>query len=303
MRSEQYFSSELQERLRQVNTLFIDVDQCIYPGPDELNGVFTELAQRYKLIPCTSRSLGEMEAESYPGKDVLLASSNGIFEAGLMIKVNGEIQTTCGANDLQNLDEIRKRLRMAFIPIGPRNTDDKYSFGDYSKDPNAFGSFPTNQKDLKPMPFVFSNYPNQLSVILWPSGNARECPTDYNYFACADFVESLRNENPKLFNNISITRTDGSVLIRPNSPNNEIITKLHGVQSLQTQCGIATETSLFIGDDEQMDLPVAQYISKNGGLVVVPENASEKIKLRAGLILPGYAGSALMPFLQTLTQI
>lgn len=303
MRSEQYFSIELQERLKQVNTLFIDVDQCIYPGPDELNGIFIGLAQRYELIPCTSRSLGEMETEIYPGKSALLSNPNGILEAGLMIKANNEIQTTCGKAELQNLDEIRQRLKMAFVPIGPRSTENKYIFGNDPKDPNAFGRFPTEQIDRQPMPFTFANYPNQISVILWPSGSARECPTNFDYFACATFVESLRMENLELFDNISITRTDGSVMIRPNSPNNEIITKIYGVQLLQAQCGMAIETSLFIGDDKQMDLPVAQYISKNGGLVVVPENASEEIKLSADLILPGYAGSALMPFLQTLTQI
>jgi len=303
MRIEQEYNPELQERLRQVRTLVFDVDQCLSPGPVELDSVLDQLASQYDIIPCTSRSYGEMEAESYPGKDVLLSSPNGIFEAGLVIKKNGDARPSCDPAALEKLIEIKSRLQSEFIPIGSRSKADKYQFINEPADPNSYGTFPKIQGSTNPLPFTFSNYQGQLSLIMWPSGTARECPLGFNYFACAEYVESMREKDQQLFENVSILRTDGSVLIRPNGPRGRPITKLRGVQQLENQKILKPSTTLFLGDDEQMDLAVAEYVKENGGFVITPDNAADQMKKAADMILPGNAGVAVLPFLQMLLKL
>lgn len=299
--------SELQERVRKCETLVVDLDGSLLPGPPELDSCLIALNKVVNIIPCTTRSWGEMTTEKYLGKASFINSPFGIYEAGLVIKSGENLRLLCNPEDIRRLTGLEELITKNFTRIGPRSPSNRYEL---ISDPDDLWAWSYLQSSLgkeyvkgKAVPLLIPPYPNQFSLVIWPSGSARTCPSERFFYQVCFFLDGLKAGMPQLFDNMSILVGDESVIVRPNAPDGSLITKLTGVKFLEATEVIQPEKTIFIGDDDPLDLPVTQYIRKKNGITIVPSNADKKIKKSADLIAPGIAGEAILPILREIERI
>ncbi|MBI3620060.1 hypothetical protein HY214_02870 [Candidatus Roizmanbacteria bacterium] len=264
------------------------------------------LSRQAILIPCTSRSWGEMLEQDYPGKGVLTETAYGIYESGLVVKKRDEVVLLCEESRLVQIEKIKELVQADFIPRGRRAKESKYELTEGLDDRWAFGYLgsmlgeETISKQC--VPLIFPPFSNQYSLVIWPSGTFRECPPGRFFYQVCVYLDGLKRGRPELFDGVSILIGDEAVLIRPNKPDGVAIQKIDGIKALVEENIIQPETSLLIVDDDRTDLTAANYLQKNGGTILVPENAGSQLRAMADAVLPGTAGYAAAPIFESLIQ-
>lgn len=299
---------ELERRLANCNTLLTDLDGTLYPaGTANLGLVLNDLTSAMQIVPCTTRSWNEMLGTAIPGRLSLAKSGIGIFEAGLIVRKAGKNSVMCEEKELEKVSQLKNILRRKIPFIGPRKFGNNYELINDLRVPIPFGWLQSTVGDKfvteRCVPIAVPNYPNQYSLVIWPSGSAGSTPPERNFYQVCFFLDGMKAANPALFENMDILVGDESVIVRPKDRNGNAITKLTGLNVLIKSNELNPATSLFLGDDDNLDLPVAEFIRAAGGVVIVPKNAGEKMKKIADFVAPGFAGEAMLPVLLAFNQI
>lgn len=299
---ERLYSPDLKERLRSTETLLLDIDGVIFPGPEALGRVMEELSTKVNIIPCTTRSYTEAISNNYPGKEALSRSTTGIFEAGLVVVREGQEFQLGERRRWEQVECISRLLKSFLEPVGRRYSDNRY---DLIPDPQAvpIWGFPRSILGIdyakaKGVPLAIPEFAGQRSFVIWPSGSAKDCQKERDFYQIAFVIDGMMLANPKLFEGLSILLGEESIVIRPLDTDGREITKLTGVKLLESMGAIDMSTTLFMGDDDLTDYETAAYVRNSGGIAICPENAGTRIKTIADAVMPEEAGFSTFGFFQ-----